>query len=435
MRTFVAAALSLISSAAFAETLSVEEAVRRALESSPQVQAARERKLAADDAARSVRGQFGPQLGVSDELQHYSGPFNRQVQFDSPIPGAPPIQTQFPIRDQNTNTFAASARQPVIGLLRISQDFVAANQQAEAAQAALEVTERAMREAMESAYLRMFEARAAREVAKSSQVQLAEQLSVAQARVEAGALTTADVLRVQVAKANIQQQELQAGVQESDARNAILTLLGLPVESPIEFAEPVSLEVEAEKPAPDFQTANDEAQKYRPDLKQQLHLLDSAEATARSRLASLLPDIDLTAAYVRVDGQALAQQDAAYIGVRMSWPIWMWGTQWYAHRAAVHQAESNKWATVEASRSVQRDVSSRLDLLRSATSAIDVAKTALTSAEEAYRVTSAVVQAGSGTTTDLLDAQSALTQAKLNLVRSRYQQALARVQLRRAMGG
>ncbi len=430
MRTFVAAALSLISSAAFAETLTVEEAVRRALESSPQVQAARERKLASDDAARSVRGQFGPQLGVSDELQHYSGPFNRSIAIN---PAVPPVA--FPIRDQNTNTFVASARQPVVGLLRISQDFVSANQQAEAAQAALEVTERAMREAMESAYLRMFEARAARDVAKSSQVQLAEQLTVAQARVEAGALTTADVLRVQVAKANIQQQELQAGVQESDARNAILTLLGLPVESPIEFSEPVTLEAEAEKPAPDFRTANDEAQKYRPDLKQQLHLLDSAEATARSRLASLLPDIDLTAAYVRVDGQALAQQDAAYIGVRMSWPIWMWGTQWYAHRAAVHQAESNKWATVEASRSVQRDVSSRLDLLRSATSAIDVAKTALTSAEEAYRVTSAVVQAGSGTTTDLLDAQSALTQAKLNLVRSRYQQALARVQLRRAMGG
>ena len=40
----------------------------------------------------------------------------------------------------------------------------------------------------------------------------------------------------------------------------------------------------------------------------------------------------------------------------------------------------------------------------------------------------------SGTTTDLLDAQSALTQSKLNLVRSKYQQAIARVQLRRAMG-
>ncbi|MDP1822598.1 MAG: TolC family protein [Archangium sp.] len=40
-----------------------------------------------------------------------------------------------------------------------------------------------------------------------------------------------------------------------------------------------------------------------------------------------------------------------------------------------------------------------------------------------------------GTTTDLLDAQSALTQARLNLVRSKYQRALAWVQLRRAMGG
>ena len=80
------------------------------------------------------------------------------------------------------------------------------------------------------------------------------------------------------------------------------------------------------------------------------------------------------------------------------------------------------------------EVSGRIDQLSAATAAIEVAKTALSSAEEAYRVTAEVVRAGSGTTTDLLDAQSALTQARLNLVRSKYQQALARVQLRRAMG-
>jgi hypothetical protein len=34
-----------------------------------------------------------------------------------------------------------------------------------------------------------------------------------------------------------------------------------------------------------------------------------------------------------------------------------------------------------------------------------------------------------------VDAQSALTQARLNLVRSKYQRALSRVQLRRTMGG
>jgi outer membrane protein TolC len=53
---------------------------------------------------------------------------------------------------------------------------------------------------------------------------------------------------------------------------------------------------------------------------------------------------------------------------------------------------------------------------------------------EAYRVTEALLKAGSATTTDLLDAQAALTQARLNLTRAEYQQAIAQVTLSRGIG-
>jgi outer membrane protein TolC len=71
---------------------------------------------------------------------------------------------------------------------------------------------------------------------------------------------------------------------------------------------------------------------------------------------------------------------------------------------------------------------------RAATNAVEVAQAAIQSAEEAYRVTDALVKAGSATTTDLLDAQSALTTSRLNLVRARYDLAIARVSLNRAVG-
>ena len=48
-------------------------------------------------------------------------------------------------------------------------------------------------------------------------------------------------------------------------------------------------------------------------------------------------------------------------------------------------------------------------------------------------MTSAQVAAGAATTTDLLDAQSALTTARLNLARAQYERAVARVQLDRAV--
>lgn len=302
-------------------------------------------------------------------------------------------------------------------------------------QAQLEGGERAVREAIESGYLRLFEGRVALQVAQASQAQLGEQLTVAEARVQAGALTTADVLRVKVARANIRQQELQARVQESAARTALLTELDLPLDAQVEFAEPTSLEAEAAQPVPSLPEATSQALDRRPELRAAMANAQAAEAASRARLAALLPEVDLEAAYIRIDGQAFAAKDQAYVGVKATWPVWTWGAQWYAHRAAAHQAEAARLGRDDADHQVRAEVSGRLEQLDAATAAIDVARTALESAEEAYRVTAAVVQAGSGTTTDLLDAQSALTQAKLNLVRSRYGQALSRVQLRRALGG
>lgn len=63
-----------------------------------------------------------------------------------------------------------------------------------------------------------------------------------------------------------------------------------------------------------------------------------------------------------------------------------------------------------------------------------MAQTAIASAEEAFRVTREAVDVGAATTTDLLDAESALTQARLRLTHARYAAAIARVQLDRAMG-
>jgi outer membrane protein TolC len=63
-----------------------------------------------------------------------------------------------------------------------------------------------------------------------------------------------------------------------------------------------------------------------------------------------------------------------------------------------------------------------------------VASDTIAQAEEAFRVTQATVRAGAATTTDLLDAQAALTQARLNLVRSKYEELRARSALFRALG-
>jgi outer membrane protein TolC len=122
------------------------------------------------------------------------------------------------------------------------------------------------------------------------------------------------------------------------------------------------------------------------------------------------------------------------VGFKASWPIWEWGASWYQRQAAVNNADAAAEARNDQIRSVKSEASARHAALRSSKAAVEVAQSTIASAEEAWRVTQALVKAGSATTTDLLDAQSALTQAKLNLVRATYQQAVAGVALTRALG-
>jgi outer membrane protein TolC len=156
--------------------------------------------------------------------------------------------------------------------------------------------------------------------------------------------------------------------------------------------------------------------------------------SSRSRTYDLLPEIDLEAGYMHMTGQSFVKTDSAFIGLKAGWQIWDWGARWYQHRAAEAQAVAAQAQADDARRRVQTDVAAKLANVRATASALETGRTTIGSAEEAYRVTTVLLGAGSANTTDLLDAQSALTQARLNFARARYEYALARIRLSRAIG-
>ncbi len=410
---------------AAARTIPVDEAVQLATARGTNVLAARARGEAARAVADSLRGRMLPGVRLNDEQQHYDSPFSIAL-----LPGAPGAT----VRNTNTNTFSVGAGQPLLGLLRLSQEHGALGAQADAAELSVKAAENAVREQVQTGYLRLFEARALAETARTSQQQLVEQVNAAKAKEHAGAGTTADVLRVQVAVANARQQELQAVAQEETARAGLLIAIGLhPTDGSVDFAEPTALENEAAAQT-DQALAIQHAFELRPEVSAARQLSRAADLHERSALFSLLPELNLEAGYAHIHGSLLAPTDSAFIGLVASWNIFEWGATYYQGKAASAQARA---AAADAQGTQDRigfDVSSRLSQVRAAGSALDVGKATIASAEEAFRVTEAGVRAGVATTTDLLDAQSALTQSKLNLVRARYELALAQVGLRAATG-
>ena len=424
----VVAAVVCCASASWAaptRQLTVDEAVKLALKQNPRLHAATLRQGGSQDAALSVGARLLPSIHLSDEYQRYKDPFNVTFQ-----PGAPP----FLVRQLNTNTFAATALQPLAGLGHIAEDYVAQRDAAEANEAGVAAARAQLVESVRVGFLRYFEAQAMAEVARASERELAEQVNVAKAKVKAGVLTNADLLRVEVAEANTRQEEIQAESQAQVARANLLAAIGLdPADPTIALVEPTSL-LQPAGPLPADRAAADVALRRRPEITRDRLAATSAAHSRTARYLSLLPEIDGEAGYVRIDGQVFAPTDSWYLGLRANWPIWEWGASFFAARAAGKQAAAAQ-ADLESERSqVSTEVQAALAQSRAAAAAVDVAQKTIASAQEAYRVTDALVKAGSATTTDLLDAQAALTTARLNLARARYELAIQRVDLARVMG-
>ena len=259
---------------------------------------------------------------------------------------------------------------------------------------------------------------------------------MARARLASGVITRADMLRIEVAVANAHQQALQARSQAQVAHATLLALIGTGVaDAGVTLLEPRNLLAAARTPPARLDALLPQARARRPELVERLRLVDAADQPGAARSGyALLPEINAEAAYLRTDGQVFAPKNSAFVGVRADWAIWEWGATEHLRRAAGADAQAARRDLEATERQVESDLSISLAQGDAARGAVDAAEKAIASAEEAFRVTGAQVKAGAATTTDLLEAQSALTQARLNLTRAQYELALSHVAVARASG-
>ena len=376
-----------------------------------------------------------PVVHLSEEWQYWNDNFS--VNFALPTaPGQPAAApAEFLARQQRTNSFVAGIQQPVLGLLHLDDEKDSLAAGTEAGRAQIAAAEADLRQNVETQFLRYFEALAVKEIADASEHELGAEVEVARARLASGVITRADLLRIEVAVANAHQQGLQAMSQAQVSRATLLALIGTgAADAGVAFVEPRTLLAAARTPPARFDVLLPQAHARRPEIVEQLHLIDAADRTASARGYSLLPDVNAEAAYLRTDGQVFAPKNSAFVGVKAEWSIWEWGASNHLRRAALADAAAARRDLEATERQIESDLAISLAQGDAARGAVDAAEKAIASAEEAFRVTEAQVKAGAATTTDLLEAESALTQARLNLTRAQYELALAHVAVKRASG-
>jgi outer membrane protein len=408
--------------------LTIDDAVALALRTNPHLASARARADAGDVNASSATRRMLPSIHVSDELQRWNGPF--AIAFGP---------QSFTVRDATTNTFVASADQPLLGLLRANDERETLTEDSAADRAQINAVEADVRANVETQFLRVFEAQALEQIAAASAHELGDQVTVAKARLASGVITPADLLRIEVAVANAEQEGLEAHSQGQTARAQLFAAIGLAPADAAELTlvEPADRLAAARAKMASFSLSAllPQAQTRRPELVQQGHLVLAADRQSSAKGYALLPDVDLEGGYIRADGQPFMKPNSAYVGLKASWTIWEWGASNLQRQVAVVQAEAARRDGEMLERQIEAELAASLAQGDAARGAVDSAEKAVASAEEAYRVTDASLKAGAATTTDLLESQAALTQARLNLTRAHYELVLSEVALRHAAGG
>jgi outer membrane protein TolC len=268
-------------------------------------------------------------------------------------------------------------------------------------------------------YLQLMRAQKFVEVAQTGVQQVTEHLKRAQQFYAAGVIGRQDVLKAQLELARSRQQLIQARYGVSLAKSALALQLGLSMEEPITPTERLP---DPPPPAPsDLDRFIRRALENRDDLKSIERKEEAARADARRTFYDLIPQISGVATYQNTQGQGVFfPQNAFFAGGVLKWELWDWGNKYYSLQAAkarVQQAEVGEQLMREG---VSLQTKKAFLDLQQSEEELGVARAAIQEAEENFRIEQRRFEANANTSTDVLDAQLALTRAQLAYTTSLY---------------
>lgn len=265
------------------------------------------------------------------------------------------------------------------------------------------------------------------EVAAQTVQQAVRHSEVARGRFETGVAPRYEVLRSEVAVADARQSVVSA---EKAVRLAKIALALALARSP---AQPLDITRDSAEPQP---FVYDETECTRVALQERCEVamaqkaLDTARAQLRLADAGDGVKVQALAAISLQNSTAFSEDHSWSIGVGLTKPLWDGGRTRFevqAAQKAVRQAELN---AQQVELGVTAEVSAALCRLNEATEQLSTSGATVSEAAEAVRVSQARYTNGFGTSTELTDAETALTAARTNHVAavSRYWIALAELE-------
>ncbi|MBI5603735.1 MAG: TolC family protein [Deltaproteobacteria bacterium] len=259
-----------------------------------------------------------------------------------------------------------------------------------------------------------------------------DHVRLAQERKAAGAVSRADVLRVQVEASNAELDLVRAQSLVRISRGNLNTAMGLSAEG--------SLEVDTETgkidspDSIDLLKALDQAIHKRPEIKAALKRIEAQQGGVEAARSTFGPKVRAEGSYGWRDSNFLPKDEEWLAGIIIEWPLFTGFSR--KHRLARAKAEVFK-EEAEAKRlqlRVKQEVLNAHSRLKENYEAVQTTKMLIQNAEESLRMARERYAVGAGTVTDLLDAQTALARAQATQVEAGWDYHLAQAVFQRSLG-
>lgn len=257
-----------------------------------------------------------------------------------------------------------------------------------------------------------------------------ESVRVARERYDAGKAPLYDVLRSQTDLANVTQELTNARAQAEAALVSLKTAIGIDLTSSPALTDGLSGEVAV----PLLSDEISSAEKARPELIEAGESVAAQGQAVRQARAAYRPQLYGMAMQDWQSGTEIGSQNGHTIGVVASVPVLDGGARssWLRQQEA---AQRQLEASVQSLRlSVREQVSTAWLMLQSTQQNVHTSETALVQAEEDHRITVLRYETGKAVLVERMDALTTLVRARANNLNARYELAVTKAQMDRAVG-
>lgn len=269
---------------------------------------------------------------------------------------------------------------------------------------------------------------------------LTQELQNTARRFDAGAVPRFDVLRGEVEVANVRPKLIRARNAHRIAKNNLATVLGYDIPATVWEDIPITLTGKLDAEPFDIQlpVALTQALQRRTELSVLQKEEQLRKEAVTSAKANYLPALGIFAGYgahsSSFENDFYKAVAGPMAGVQLRWDIFDGNLT----KGKVIQAQAlRKKAQIEldhAARRIEQDVRTAYSGFLEAREVLESQKKVQEQAEEALRLAATRYEAGTGTQLDVLNAQTALTEARTTQIQALHAYAVARARLERAIG-